>query len=67
MTYAASAEAVVMAKGVVVHGLGKQYLGPHTLHGGGAPALLDGLRAADAPALRLDDVEVAFCLQLPPA
>lgn len=56
-----------MAKGVVVHGLGKQYLGPHTLHGGGAPALLDGLRAADAPTLRLDDVEVAFCLQLPPA
>ncbi|ELS52442.1 hypothetical protein [Streptomyces viridochromogenes] len=41
-----------MAKVVVVHGIGKQYL---------------GRRTADAPALAPDDVEVAFCLQFPPA
>lgn len=49
-----------MAKVVVVHGIGKQYLGPHTLHGGVAPALLDGLRAAGAPEIGVADVEVAY-------
>ncbi|WAZ21027.1 hypothetical protein STRCI_002181 [Streptomyces cinnabarinus] len=49
-----------MAKVVVVHGIGKQYLGPHTLHGGVAPALRDGMRAAAAPELKPEDIEVAF-------
>ncbi|MBD0842580.1 hypothetical protein ICC28_28390 [Streptomyces sp. TRM68416] len=49
-----------MAKVVVVHGIGKQYLGPHTLHGGVAPALLDGMKVAGAPQLRPTDIEVAF-------
>lgn len=49
-----------MAAIVVVHGIGKQYLGPHSLQGDVAPALLDGVRLADGPPLQPDDVEVAF-------
>lgn len=49
-----------MAAIVVVHGIGKQYLGAHSLHGGIAPALLDGVRLAGGPPLTADDVEVAF-------
>ncbi|MFD7666836.1 hypothetical protein [Streptomyces sp. NPDC059788] len=45
---------------VVVHGVGKQYLGPQTLHGSITPAVLDGVRLADGPALTAQDVEVAF-------
>lgn len=49
-----------MAAIVVVHGIGKQYLGAHLLHGGIAPALLDGVRVAGGPPLKVHDVEVAF-------
>ncbi|WP_225847961.1 GPI inositol-deacylase [Streptomyces sp. HPF1205] len=57
-----------MAAIVVVHGVGKQYLGPRSLHGGIADALLDGVGLATArdrgagagPRLRAEDVEVAF-------
>jgi len=45
---------------VVVHGIGKQDLDAHTLHGDIAPALLDGVRLAGGPPVKADDVEVAF-------
>ncbi|MGW6903971.1 hypothetical protein [Streptomyces sp. NPDC054940] len=58
-----------MAAIVIVHGIGKQYLGPHALHTAVAPALRDGVRLADGPALVDDDVETAFYGHLfrPPA
>ncbi|MGW0546434.1 hypothetical protein [Streptomyces altiplanensis] len=49
-----------MAAIVVVHGIGKQYLGAHTLHRGIASAVLDGLRLAGGPELTPEDVGVAF-------
>ncbi|WP_055568912.1 hypothetical protein [Streptomyces atriruber] len=49
-----------MAVVAVVHGIGKQYLGAHSLHAGVAAALLDGVRLADGPPLTPHDVEVAF-------
>ncbi|MFC9454467.1 hypothetical protein [Streptomyces sp. NPDC056983] len=49
-----------MAAIVIVHGVGNQYLGKYTLHSSVAPALLDGVRLADGPPLKPDDVEVAF-------
>ncbi|GAA3131196.1 hypothetical protein ACFQ0X_32500 [Streptomyces rectiviolaceus] len=49
-----------MAVVAVVHGIGKQYLGAHSLHAGVAAALLDGVRLAGGPRLVPDDVEVAF-------
>ncbi len=49
-----------MATIVIVHGIGNQYLGKHTLHSSIAPALLDGVRLADGPPLKPEDVEVAF-------
>lgn len=49
-----------MAAIVVVHGIGKQYLGAHTLHRGIASAVLDGLSLADGPELTPEDVGVAF-------
>ncbi|MPY64106.1 hypothetical protein FNH08_45205 [Streptomyces spongiae] len=45
---------------VVVHGIGKQYLGTHSLHGDVAPALLDGVRLAGGPSLKPSYIEVAF-------
>lgn len=49
-----------MAAIVIVHGIGKQYLGPHTLHTSVAPALCDGVRLAGGPPLTPDDVATAF-------
>ncbi|MFD8724427.1 hypothetical protein ACFV2H_42345 [Streptomyces sp. NPDC059629] len=49
-----------MAAIVVVHGIGKQYTGPRSLHGGIAPALLDGVQLAGGPQLAPEDVEIAF-------
>ncbi|MFJ7773431.1 hypothetical protein ACIQ1J_34885 [Streptomyces sp. NPDC097107] len=49
-----------MAAIVVVHGIGKQYLGARSLHGGIASALLDGVRLAGGPPVKAEDVEVAF-------
>lgn len=49
-----------MASIVIVHGVGNQYPGKYTLHSSVAPALLDGVRLADGPPLKPDDVEVAF-------
>lgn len=49
-----------MAAIVVVHGVGKQYLGPHTVHTTVAPALRDGLRLAGGPSIEPEAVEVAF-------
>ncbi|MGW1728080.1 hypothetical protein ACWCQK_34930 [Streptomyces sp. NPDC002306] len=49
-----------MVADVVVHGIGKQYAGPRSLHGGIAPALLDGVRLAGGPPLAFEDVEIAF-------
>ncbi|MPY52699.1 hypothetical protein FPZ41_30675 [Streptomyces sp. K1PN6] len=45
---------------VVVHGIGKEYLGPRTLHGPIAPAVLDGVGLAEGPSLALEDIEAAF-------
>ncbi|MFK0016464.1 hypothetical protein [Streptomyces sp. NPDC091027] len=49
-----------MAAVVVVHGIAKQFLGPQTLQGSIAPAVVDGVRLAEGPSLAVDDVEVAF-------
>ncbi|MEU6013325.1 hypothetical protein ABZ826_04455 [Streptomyces sp. NPDC047515] len=49
-----------MAAVVVIHGIGKQYLGVRTLHRGIAPALLDGLARADHHTLTAEDIRVAF-------
>ncbi|MEU7528056.1 hypothetical protein AB0A74_20165 [Saccharothrix sp. NPDC042600] len=50
-----------MARVVVVHGIGRQYLGPRSMHGLVAPALVDGVRLAGGPGdLTEDDVAVAF-------
>lgn len=50
-----------MARVVVVHGIGNQYLGPRSLAGGVVPALLDGITAAGGcDALDSAGVEIAF-------
>ncbi|NEC19682.1 hypothetical protein [Streptomyces parvus] len=49
-----------MAAVVVIHGIGKQYLGELTLHRGIAPALLDGLSRAGHHTLTAKDIRVAF-------
>ncbi|MEX0172614.1 hypothetical protein [Streptomyces sp. LMG1-1-1.1] len=49
-----------MAAVVVVHGIGKQFLGARSLHGGVAAALLDGLSLAGGQELGPEDVGVAF-------
>ncbi len=49
-----------MAAVVVVHGNGKQYVGPRSLHSGIAAALLDGARLAGDPSPAPEDVEIAF-------
>jgi hypothetical protein len=49
-----------MAAVVLVHGIGKQYLGPQTLHGTVASAVVDGVRLAEGSPLAPEDVDVAF-------
>lgn len=49
-----------MARVVVVHGVGQQYLGPRSMHGTIAAATADGVRLAGGPAIAESDVEVAF-------
>ena len=50
-----------MARVVVVHGVGKQFLGSRSLAESVTPALLDGLGlAGGVDALRPDEVEIAF-------
>ncbi|MFG2802008.1 alpha/beta hydrolase family protein [Streptomyces pseudovenezuelae] len=49
-----------MAAIVIVHGIGKQYLGPHTVHASVSPALRDGVRLAGGPALDDEDIATAF-------
>ncbi|MFC9913606.1 hypothetical protein [Streptomyces sp. NPDC059862] len=49
-----------MAAVVLVHGIGKQYLGPQALHGTIASAMVDGVRLAEGPPLAPEDIKVAF-------
>lgn len=49
-----------MAKVVVVHGIGQQFLGPAQMHREVAPALRDGVRLADGPPLPAEDIACAF-------
>lgn len=53
-----------MARVVVVHGIGQQYLGPRSMHASVAGAVVDGVRLGGGPELAddftEDDVEVAF-------
>jgi hypothetical protein len=48
-----------MARVVVVHGIGQQYLGPRTMHAAVAGAVVDGVTFAGG-SLTEQDVEVAF-------
>jgi hypothetical protein len=48
-----------MARVVVVHGIGQQYLGPRTMHAPVARAVVDGVTLAGG-SLSEEDVEVAF-------
>jgi len=57
----ASVRAVGMARVVVVHGVGQQYLGRWSLQDGVARAVVDGVEHAGAEGrLSLDQVDVAF-------
>ncbi|MFB7608988.1 antibiotic ABC transporter ATP-binding protein [Streptomyces gardneri] len=49
-----------MAKVVVVHGIGQQFLGPAQMHREVAPALRDGVRLADGPPPAAEDIACAF-------
>ncbi|MFI2345752.1 antibiotic ABC transporter ATP-binding protein [Streptomyces sp. NPDC019443] len=49
-----------MARVVVVHGIGKEFLGPETMRVVVGPALRDGVRLAGGPHLRDRDVACAF-------
>ena len=49
-----------MARVVVVHGIGQQYLGPRSMHASVAAAVVDGVLLAGGPKLPEDVVEVAF-------
>ncbi|MER5886910.1 antibiotic ABC transporter ATP-binding protein [Streptomyces sp. NPDC001941] len=49
-----------MARIVVVHGIGQEFLGPEQMRGAAAPALRDGVRLAGAPPIPDEDVACAF-------
>jgi hypothetical protein len=49
-----------MARIVVLHGIGQQYLGPRSIHGDVAAALADGVWLAGGPHLAEKDIEIAF-------
>ncbi|MFF0051142.1 antibiotic ABC transporter ATP-binding protein [Streptomyces sp. NPDC005498] len=49
-----------MAKIVVVHGVGQEFLGPAQMHRDLVPALQDGVRLAGGPLLEPSDVVCAF-------
>ncbi|MFF4018075.1 antibiotic ABC transporter ATP-binding protein [Streptomyces sp. NPDC001843] len=49
-----------MARVVVVHGIGQEFLGPESMGLEVGPALRDGLRLAGGPHLRPEDVACAF-------
>jgi hypothetical protein len=49
-----------MARIVLLHGIGQQYLGPASMHHDIAAALIDGVWLAGGPKLQEDDIKVAF-------
>ena len=51
-----------MVRVVIVHGIGKQYLGPRVMHGSLAAAIADGVQLAtdNRALLNVSEVGVAF-------
>ncbi|WOX22475.1 antibiotic ABC transporter ATP-binding protein [Streptomyces solicathayae] len=49
-----------MARVVVVHGIGQEFLGPEQMRGTAVPALLDGVHLAGHAAPAAEDVDCAF-------